>query len=194
VQTWLAWAALAVAVIAVPISILATRQWGSRRARLEVSVSATPLLPEDSHGLLQVTFRDIAAEKPHLVSVALRNTWPRDIATGTFVAGRSIAVRFNQTFFGLTGTEGGIDAVFPAIGASGEDAVVNIRPGLLKREQAWSFSAVTTGPVDVAVDAPLIDTDVREATSTLDRPEITLRVSMLGISAEMPLRLRSARR
>ena len=64
-------------------------------------------------------------------------------------------------------------------------------PGLLKRGESWAFSAVTSGPVDVTVDAPLIDTDVC-AVEPVDGSgaTITLRVSAFGVTAEVPLRRR----
>lgn len=191
---WLGWTALLVAIVSVPVTVWGTRQWGNRRARLEVSVNATPLLPGDTRqGLLEVTFRDIPVRDPQLVSVSLRNIGPRDLSTQTFDSGRPVAVRFDNTFYGLTQVDGGVEVQAPSIGTSGEAAVVSLKPGLLKRGQAWSFSAITTGPVQVTVDAPLIDTDIREPTLlTGTRPEITVRVSLLGFSAEMPLRRRTA--
>ncbi len=77
----------------------------------------------------------------------------------------------------------------PAIGARSDDAVVCVRPGLLKRGESWSFSAVTTGPVEVAVDAPLIDTEVRPAVQPHEKfPAVVLRVSAFGVTAELPIR------
>lgn len=158
---WIGLAALVVAILAIPTTIFATRQWGTRRARLEVEINATPLLPEDARpGLLEVTYRDIPVKEPYLVSVTLRNSGPRDVATKMFDGERSITAKFDQTFYGLTATQGGVKVMSPGIGA-GAGAIVAVLPGLLKRGESWSFSAVTSGPVDVTVDAPLIDTDVR---------------------------------
>lgn len=189
--TWIGLAALLVAILAIPTTIFATRQWGTRRARLEVEVNATPLLPEDARpGLLEVTYRDIPVEEPYLVSVTLRNSGPRDVATKMFDGERSITAKFDQTFYGLTATQGGIGVTSPGIGA--EAAIVAVRPGLLKRGESWSFSAVTSGPVDVSVDAPLIDTDVRAVSPAAGSgATITLRVSAFGVTAEVPLRRRT---
>lgn len=188
--TWLGLAALVVAILAIPATVLATRHWGNRRARLDVQIDATPLLPEGARpGLLEMTYRDIPVSEPHLVSVALRNSGPRDLASGMFDNGRSITVRFDQTFYGLTAVNGGMQIVSPGVGASADDAIVLVRPALLKRGAVWSFSAVTTGPVEVSVDAPLIDTDVRAVDPVKEgRTEIPLRLSVLGITAEVPLR------
>jgi hypothetical protein len=191
--TGLGIAALAVAIIAIPITVLATRQWGSRRARLEVVVGATPLLPAEARpGLLAVTYRDIPVNNPHLVTVSLHNSGPRDIATETFDGQRPITVRFDQTFYGLTAVHGGIKAISPAIGARSDDALVYVTPGLLKRGMSWAFSAVTTGPVRVSVDVPLIDTDVREAPVEGEaRSKISVGLSVMGVTAEVPLRGKS---
>lgn len=194
VEVWLGWAALGVAILSIPITVWATREWGSRRAQVEISVEATPLLPENARdGLLEVTFRDIRVENPHLVAVSVKNVGPRDLATDTFDAGLPVAIGFDNTFYGLTSVAGGMRIESPAIGASDKSAVVRLGPGLLKRGTAWSFSAITTGPVEVTVDSPLIDTDIRKAAmpAASDKPEITIRFGMLGISAEMPLRRRS---
>lgn len=196
VGSWFGLAALIVAIIAIPATVLATRQWGNRRARLDVEIEAIPLLPEDARpGVLEVTYRDIPVDEPHLVSVTFRNSGPRDLASEMFDGGRSITVKFDQIFYGLTAVQGGIKTQSPAIGIGAEDAVVSVHPGLLKRGESWSFSAVTTGPVDVTVDSPLIDTDIRAVAPTEGgRSAITLHVSVFGITADIPLRRESLER
>jgi hypothetical protein len=186
----LALSALVVAVVAIPVAVLATRQWGNRRAQIEFSSSSTPLLPDKvGRGLLAVTYRDIPVDDPHLVTVSVRNVGPRDISTAMFDSGQSISIRFDQTFYGLTVVSGGAHTLSPGVGASPEEATVLFEPGLLKRGDAWSFSAVLSGPVGVSIEAPLIDTDVREAVPDSDRPELTLRLSTLGLSAQLPIKL-----
>lgn len=194
--TWLGGAGLIVAILTIAVTVLATRHWGNRRARLDVEIDAIPLLPGGvGPGLLEVTYKGIPVSAPHLVTVALRNTGPRDLASGMFDNGRSIAVRFDQTFYGLTAANGGVQAIAPAVGASADQAIVSVGPALLKRGTSWSFSAVTTGPVGVNVDAPLIDTDVRAIASANEGgTELTLRLSVLGITAEVPLRRGADRR
>lgn len=185
---WLALAALVVAAMAVPITIWATRRWGNRSARLEVSVTSAPLLPADvRHGLLVVTYRDVAVARPHLVSVSLRNTGPRDVSSEMFDGGRAIAIGFDQTFYGLTETKGSPLTVAAPVGAPAGPALVQLGPGLLKRGERWTFSAVTTGPVEVAIDAPLVDTHLRYESPDEGRA-ITVRMSVLGLSVEVPIR------
>jgi hypothetical protein len=159
---------------------------------------------DTGQGLLEVTYRDIPVKDPHLVTVTLRNTGPRDIATATFDDGKSIAVRFNQTFYGLTKTQGGMRIMSVPIGTPATDAVVQLQPALLKRGEEWSFSAVLSGPVEMSVTAPLIDTDVTRADPEGDDRAIVdisreiagLAVPMISglaapiISAALPSRLR----
>lgn len=192
---WLGVAALIVAVIAIPATVWATRQWGNRRARVEFAFASIPLIPSNATGgLLEVTYRDIPVKDPHLVSVTLRNTGPRDIASATFNDGCPISIRFNQTFYGLTNVQGGVRTLSPAIGTPASDAVVHLHPGLLKRDEEWSFSAVLTGPVEVSVSAPLIDTDVAHVVPESERPELMVTFYLPFVSAEVPLRQRTRSR
>jgi len=185
---WLALAALVVALVAVPVTIWATRRWGNRSARLDVSVTSAPLLPADVRdGLLEVTYRNVAVDRPHLVSISLRNTGPRDISSEMFDGGRSISIGFDQTFYGLTETKGGLPTVAAPVGTPAGPALIRLGPGLLKRGERWTFSAVTTGPVEVAIDAPLVDTNVRYESPDEGRA-ITVRMSVLGLSVEVPIR------
>ncbi|MDT0353635.1 hypothetical protein [Pseudonocardia charpentierae] len=190
---WLALSALIVAVVAVPISILATRRWGNRRARVSISIVSVPLLPDGvREGTIEVSFRDIPVKDPHLVTVEIRNSGPRDLSSDMFDRGESIAIKFDQVFYGLTSSHGGVRTASPAIGTRPPEAIVFVRPALLKRREAWTFNAVTSGPVNVAIEAPLVDTDVVEA-----RPEsigengsdVVLTFSMFGLSIEYPLSL-----
>ena len=146
-------------------------------------------------GLLEVTYRDIPVDKPHLISVILENIGPRDIPSSAFDGGNPISIAFNQTFYGLTSTSGGVRTVSPAVGTPAADAVVQLRPGLLKRGDAWSFSAVLSGPVEVSVDSPLVDTDLRQVDPVDDEAsEIVVRLSVMGVSADIPIRRRGSLR
>ncbi|GAA3548896.1 hypothetical protein GCM10022235_15650 [Kribbella ginsengisoli] len=192
-EAWLALGALVVAVVAVPSSIWATRRWGTRRAQLQVSVRSLPLLPEDMRpGLLEVTYRDIPVDRPHLVSVTLENVGPRDIPSSAFDGGRPIYVAFDQTFYGLTSTSGGVRTLSPAIGTRAADAVVELAPGLLKCGEVWSFSAVLSGPVKVSVKSPLIDTDLQRPDRSNDASGAVLSIGFLGLSADIPIRRRTS--
>jgi hypothetical protein len=149
-------------------------------------------LPRDAReGLLEVTYRDFAVPNPHLVSVVFRNTGPRDISSAAFDNGRPISIGFDQTFYGLTSTKGGGKIKSSAIGTPAGVAIVHLEPGLLKRGEEWSFSAVLSGPVEVSITAPLVDTDVAQVIPNnvdVGHQDVTLRISAPFISAEIPLR------
>ena len=72
------------------------------------------------------------------------------------------------------------------------DAVGELQPGLLKRGDKWSFSAVLSGPVEVSIKAPLVDTDVTQVVPESARADVTVRFALPFVSAEVPLRFRHA--
>ena len=185
---WIAIASLIVAALAIPSAIWATRQWGTRRARLECSAHSSPLLPKPGReGLLQVTYRDFPVTDPHIVSFALRNVGPRDIASSFFDSGSSIKITLQGTFYGLTEVDGArLD--MPALGTT--DAVVMIRPLLIKRGESCSFSAIVSGPSDVKLELPLIDTDIVMRNAEDPSPGRRLVVRVPGVSLEIPLKQR----
>ncbi|HEY0260908.1 MAG TPA: hypothetical protein VGC18_13775 [Lacisediminihabitans sp.] len=185
--------ALFVAIAGIVVAVFATRRWGNRRGKLDLTFRSIPLIPEGVRpGLLQLSFRDFVVENPHLVEISLVNVGPRDIASAFFDGGRPISIAFNQTFYGLTGVEGGAALFSPALGADAPDAIVRITPLLLKRGESWNFTAVLAGVPEIDVDCPLIDTDLRLLKAGgAGEAEVNVRVSFLGLSAEllhMPLR------
>ncbi len=187
-NAWLGWAALLVAATAVPITVWATRRWGNRNARLELTIKAAPILPRGARpGVLAVTYREFPIGDPHLVTVVLKNSGTRDLTSGHFDAGQPVVVRFDRTFYGITYVSGHPRIVSPSIGASGNEATVYIDPSLLKRGHSWSFSAVVEGPAEVSVEAPLIDTDIKSIDS-LPGTALTVRLSLRGVSIDAPLR------
>ncbi|GHF17061.1 hypothetical protein GCM10011600_17270 [Pseudolysinimonas yzui] len=150
-----------IAVAAIVVTVIVTRQFGNRRAVLTWFMEATPLMPKvASH--LEVSYRDIPVPEPVLLTVVLVNSGPRDIASSMFDDRRPIRVEVGAKFYGVTRTDGTAKLISPAIGTSAEDAVVTMAPLLLKRGESWSFSAVISGHPEVNVDAPLVDTDVKE--------------------------------
>jgi len=189
-NAWFGWLGLVVGVIAIGFTIWATRRWGTRRGRIDWSFAVVPLLPQDVRpGLLNFTYRDFPVENPHLVTVELTNTGPKDIPSSAFDSSRSIAVSFGQIFYGLTGSTGGVQLVAPAIGASAKEAIVHLRPLLLKQGRTWSFTVIVSGAPDLAIDSPLIDTDIH-VVSREEGSEIRVRLSFFGVSAEIPVKLR----
>lgn len=178
--------ALVVAVLGIPAAILATRQWGNRRARVDLYLRTTPLLPEGaSPGLLQLSYRDLLVDNPHLVEVSLINVGPKDIPSVLFDSGKPITVRFDQTFYGVIGVAGGAKLLLPALGAEA-GTPVEVRPSLLKRGESWTFTAVLSGAAKATVEAPLVDTDLR-VLDTSGAPVTKVRISALGLTAEFPV-------
>jgi hypothetical protein len=184
----LAIAALIVAILAVPITIWATRRWGNRRAKIALSVESTPLLPAESK-LLAVTYRDLPVADPHMVSVSFINTGPRDISSQMFDPSRPFVVSFDATFYGITSHDGGVELVSQAIGSEPPNARVEVRPGLLRRKAVWTFSAVLSGPVTVSVHPTLIDTEIVEVVPA-SRSTASITLSVLGLAADIAVPVR----
>jgi hypothetical protein len=151
-----------VALVAIPVTILATRRWGNRRAVLTYTVEVNPLLPEaDQTRGLAVTYRDMAVPNPHLVTITLANSGSRDITSESFDAGRPLLICFTGTFYGLTASSGSPSLTMPAIGTAGENAALEFRPKLLKRRESWTVSLIVGGAFEATVDSSLVDTDLR---------------------------------
>lgn len=186
--SYLPWIALVVALASIPITVWATRRWGNRRAKVSISVTSTPLIPDDATRLA-VTYRDIPVESPHLVTVVMRNTGPRDVASSMFDSGNPTVVSFDSTFYGVTATRGGVQLISSGIGATPPDSKVGIAPALLKRKSEWAFSVVVTGPVEAELRSTLVDTDLIEEVSATDSGA-KLSLQLAGLRAEFPIRQR----
>ena len=161
---WIALSALAVALVGIPVAVLATRRWGNRRAVVSYAVEVTPLLPEaDQTQGLAVSYRDIAVPDPILVTITFVNIGPRDIPSGSFDAGNPIVVRLMGTFYGVTASFGEPDLAVPAVGTAGVGAFIRFGPRLLKRRQSWAVSLIVGGDMRTSLESPLVDTDLRIA-------------------------------
>ncbi|SEA68026.1 hypothetical protein [Leifsonia sp. 21MFCrub1.1] len=186
-SAWVGWAALVVAVVAVPVTVWATRKWGNRNARLDLPVIAAAILPNGvKPGPLAVTYRDLPVDDPHLVTVALTNSGPRDLTSAHFDGAKPIVISFDKMFYGVTETAGNPQISSPGVGAAGAEATVLLGPALLKRGTSWSFTAVVDGPAEVAIDAPLIDTDIKRVEG---QPGNAMKVvmSILGNASELTI-------
>lgn len=188
-DTVIALAALGVAVVGIPIAVLATRRWGNRRAKVDLSFRSLPLIPEGVHaGLLALSYRDFVVNNPHLVEVVIINVGPRDVSSSAFDSGKSITIAFDKTFYGVTGIAGGLLLTSPAVGMTAP-AVVSIAPVLLKRGESWRFTAVLEGAPEIVVDSPLVDTDLRVLNGRQEGSEVRVKLNLMGLSAEIPVRL-----
>jgi hypothetical protein len=158
-------AALTVAVIAIPITVIATRRWGNRRSALAYTSEWISLLPVDLNaGAFQLTLNGVPVPEPHLLTISLTNIGSKDIASAMFDSGRPIRIRLGGRLYGVTSTEGGVLLNGFPNKQSGHVDAINVLPNLLPRGAAWSFSAVVSGTPSVEFDWSLIDTDYRTGT------------------------------
>jgi hypothetical protein len=163
---WLALAALAAAVVIGIATVWATRR-GVRRRRILLSYEASPLLPSGNKGgLLAVTFRDIPAENPYLVTVRIRNLGPTDLTTAHFDQGKPLRVDLQCQMLGVTRTSLPGSTISRAVGA---EAVLELAPCLLRVDDEWVVEAVVDGKPDCDLSSPLIDTDVISGPSALEQ-------------------------
>ena len=161
---WIAIVGVVVAVVAIPVTIWATRRWGNRRALIAWVAESVSLLPEEAgRDLIEVTYRSLPVKDPYLVTVVIANTGPRDLSSSSFDDGRPIRIHLGATFYGVTKSSGSPKIAEPGIGADSDLAFIEILPKLLKRQESWLFSVIVSGLPSVQVEAPLIDTDVRAA-------------------------------
>jgi len=160
---WLGLSALVVTIVAIPIAVVATRRWGNRRAVLTWATEAVSLIPDEGGDNLEVTYRDFPVKDPVLVTVALANKGPRDISSEMFDNGRPIHVHLAVPFYGVTKVQGNAKVLMsPALGAKAEEAVLTLSPFLIKRREGLVFSAIVSGQPTVRIEAPLVDTDVKQ--------------------------------
>jgi hypothetical protein len=152
-------------VIACFVTFIFARMYGTRRAKIEIKVDWTQLLPDAVDGMLAVTFRGEPIADPHLVKIAIKNVGARDVSSSMFNEGQPLSILFGVPFYGLTDFSPGLQTVKPAMfGAGTENSSVGIVPGLLKRGGTWSLQAVIAGEPRARFVVPLVDTGVRYVT------------------------------
>jgi hypothetical protein len=150
---------LGIAVILGIGAILGARRWGTRPGRLLFDHDATSLVPQTAgpSGLLQLTFRDVNVPEPHLVRVRLVNVGPRDIATAHFDNGTPLSIDLGCTLYGVVNTSHPERTVS---GALGSPAVLEVKPGLLRRMEEVLIDVVVSGEPNPSLVSSLIDVDV----------------------------------
>lgn len=184
--TILAIAAIVIAVVAIPVTVFATRRWGNRRSALAYTSEWTSLLPVSiKAGAFQLTLNGAPVPEPHLLTISLTNIGPKDIASAMFDAGRPIRIRLGGRLYGVTSTEGGVLLSGTPNTHSGYVDTIDVLPSLLPRGKAWLFSAVVSGTPSVEFDWSLIDTDYR--TGTRDEVVKEALLSALDIVGPYPL-------
>lgn len=180
--------AVIVAVIAIPVTVWATRRYGNRRGVVLFTHESTQLIPDlpfSTKDLLKVEYRGIPVPDPHLLNLRLQNIGPRDVSSSDFDARRSVTIKTNCKFYGFVSLSHPKQTVSPAIGS---DGMIEIKPMLLKTTEAWEATAIISGePTIGPPDAPLVNVNV------IDRKafEATVASSFLvgilrGISAALP--------
>lgn len=179
---WLAVGALVVAVIAIPVTFIATRNYGNRRRQVVFTCDSTALMPSAHSDELKVTWRGQPVDDPHLVVFRLQNVGPADIASTHFDGGRDLVVRLNANFYGLISTTHREHTVAEAVGAGG---VVRLKPVLLRRRDIWSFEALVSGPPRVELTGPLVDTDMADAS---DAMAIAKRANDAALAQSSPIK------
>ncbi|MDN3240530.1 hypothetical protein [Glycomyces tritici] len=170
---WLSFIAVVVTITGIPITILATRTWGTRRAKVQITLDATSIIPIEIDSVpLKVTYEDHLVENPYLITVIIDNKGPRDVSSAMFDADKSLFFWFDQPFYGLTSTAGSTEFASSSAEESQGGGYVQIFPGLLSRGAQWSFSALVSGPAKVRCESSLIDTKTIWANSgSPDTPE-----------------------
>jgi hypothetical protein len=183
-EAWMALGSLAVAVIAIPVTIWATRTFGNRRRKLLFSyesISLAPATQSEAVGVLKITFRDLPTEDPHLLTIRLQNIGPADVASSHFDASRDVQVKLNCTLYGVVSTTHPRHTISVAAGT--RDAVINLSPMLLRRQDSWVIEAVVSGAHKPEIISTLVDTDIVD--ETVLKRATTLASRMLGESSAL---------
>lgn len=120
-----------------------------------------PLLKDQARGgLLEVSYEGSTIHDPHLTTLTIRNVGSRDVTSSSFDNGLPIVAKFNQKFYGLANSTDGMKVAVPENGSTADSAEISILPQLLKRGEIWALTVMLSGPAELTLDAPLIDTDV----------------------------------
>ncbi len=186
-------AALIVAVVGIPIAVLATRQYGNRRRKLLFDWSATPLIHGGETADLAVTYKGKEVKDPYILSLVVANVGPMDIASDHFDGGRKLRIKLGCTLYGRldassTGRfNGALRDMHPmpessrleATARYNSDAYIDLHPGLMSRGLWWGADAIVSGRPSPVLENCLIDTDVVDR-STYERPRRIVEWLMYG--------------
>lgn len=185
-QTWIdnntgliAVLALAVAVVAIPVTVWATRRWGNRRGRLIVGWESVRMVTGTSVKGVEVRLDGKEIEDPHLVTVDLYNAGPNDISRSSFDGARPLQAA-------LVGAKS-IDLVvpfddqFPHMLAD-NGATLLLGPGHLPTKEGKAVTLITEGEPTSIHFGDLVDVDVTCVPGT-DVAQDALRALVAVLSA-----------
>lgn len=135
------------ALVAIPISVLATWHWGNRRRKLVFAWEATALVP-DAHGAggdLGVTYRGHPVDNPYLLKLRLLNAGPKNFATSDFDNNQPLVMNLHCTMYGLVRSSHP-GSTHTTVGSTpGSEGVVKLSPMLLRHRDEWAVEAVVGG-------------------------------------------------
>lgn len=169
IGTWLGLASLIIALVVGAGAVLAARKWGTRRGRLLVGYSSTSLLVDQSStDQIKVTFQNIPIDKPHLVSLLIRNIGSRDITREQFDGGSPLIIGLDCTLFGIVQCKSSdgtppitvLDLTVPRVDA------VGFEPALIPRGTEWTVDCIVSGVPTPKVLGRLVDVDIAEGRTT----------------------------
>lgn len=164
IQTnWLGLAALIVAIIGIPITVFATRRWGNRRAKLQLSIESTRLLAEgDVTEKLEVTFDGNPVKNPYLNTLWIKNSGSRDIPSSAFE--NDLRIKISGRFFEFIDikTNNGVSPVFmsDSIARDTDSSVILVPPRLIPKGTVWMVKFLTSGKSKIISTDALLDTDI----------------------------------
>lgn len=111
---------------------------------------------------MRVTYGDKTVPSPHLVTLRVRNTGPRDISSDRFDNGEALHVNLNTATYGLVNfVSPGPGAVRVSVpGAEDTTGYVKFLPRLLPRNTEWVADVLVSGAPTPELTSHLIDTDI----------------------------------
>lgn len=177
-------AGFVLALVAIPISVLATWHWGNRRRKLVFAWEATALVP-DAHGSpgdLGVTYRGVPVSDPYLLRLSLLNAGPKDLATADFDNSQPLVISLDCTMYGLVRTSHPASTLTTVGNEPGSEGVIKLTPVLLRHRDEWTVEAVVGGDPTPQIDSPLIDTSIITPSSRAE-----LAVEVAGVIGALPL-------
>lgn len=159
-----------VAIVAIVVTVLATRRYGTRRRRLHIDHHAAPMIntvPGYADPKLKVTYEGEEIVNPHLVTLRIINLGPTDITASHFHEGDPLVVTLNCRSYAITGTPYPDSTTFGSL----DDGTILLGPRLMKKGEEWIVEVVVSGSPLPTVTSPLVDTDIvdREFAEEVER-------------------------